>query len=295
LTDNLLAEVGYVGNKGTHLTMFINGNTAQPGPGAVNPRRPWPVLGPTSVMDNTATSAYHGLQAKIEKRFSQGLTFRVNYSYSKTMDVGGSGFSNSQSPQDPYDFKSDAALSSLYRANILSLDWVYQLPFGRGHQIGANFNGFEQALLGGWEVTGIMSAVSGSPFSATVEGDVANIGARSIQQRPDLIGYQYLHAHDTQGLWMNPASYAFPAPYTYGNLGRNTLIGPGYFQTDFGGYKNFNITERINMQFRAEIFNITNRVNYSNPSGDLNSAQFGVISGLNGKPLEAQFGLKLLF
>jgi outer membrane receptor protein involved in Fe transport len=296
LTEDLIAEVGYVGNKGTHLTMFINENTALPGPGDPGPRRPWPVLGATSEMDNVATSSYHGLQAKLEKRFSKGLTFRLNYSFSKAMDVGGSGFANSASPQDPNNFKADAALSSLDRAHILSLDWVYQLPFGKGKRFGSSFNGFEEAVLGGWEVTGIMSATSGSPFTVTLEGDIANIGARSIGQRPNATGSDpYAGAHSTTGLWMNPAAFAIPAAYTFGNVGRNTLIGPGFFQWDFGGYKNFRITERIGMQFRAEIFNITNRVNFGNPNGDLNSSSFGQISGTAGAPLEAQFGLKVMF
>lgn len=295
LTDDLIAEVGYVGNKGTHLTMFINGNTALPGPGDPDPRRPYPVLGATSVMDNVASSHYEGLQAKLEKRFAQGLTFRVNYSFSKTMDVGGSGFSNSASPQNPYDMKADSALSSLDRAQILSLDWVYQLPFGTGRRFGSNFNRFENAVLGGWEVTGIVSATSGSPFTATLEGDIANIGARSISQRPNLVGNPYSGGLSTTGLWVNPAAFAIPAAYTFGNLGRNTMIGPGFFQMDFGGYKNFNVTERIGVQFRAEIFNITNAVNFGNPNGDLNSASFGQISGLSGAPLEAQFGIKIMF
>jgi hypothetical protein len=211
------------------------------------------------------------------------------------MDVGGSGFGSSTSPQNPNDFKADAALSSLDRAQILSLDWVYQLPFGKGRHFGSTWNGFENAILGGWEVTGILSATSGSPINVTLEDDIANIGARSIEQRPNAVGAQYAGAHSLTGLWMNPAAYAIPAAYTFGNLGRNTVIGPGFAQLDFGGYKNFRLTERLGMQFRAEIFNITNRVNFGNPNSDLNSSSFGQISGLAGAPLEAQFGLKVLF
>ncbi len=295
LTEDLILEAGYVGNKGTHLTMFINENTALPGPGDPGPRRPWPVEGATSEMDNVATSSYNGLQVKLEKRFSQGLTFRVNYSFSKTMDVGGSGFGASTSPQDPNNFKADAALSSLDRAQILSLDWVYQLPFGRGRRFGSSFNGFEQAVLGGWEVTGILSATSGSPINVTLEDDIANIGARSIEQRPNVIGDPYSGAHSLTGLWINPAAFVTPPAYSFGDFGRNALIGPGFFQMDFGGYKNFRITERIGMQFRAEIFNLTNRVNFGNPNTDLNSSTFGQISGLAGAPLEAQFGVKVMF
>ena len=297
LSSDIIAEVGYVGNKGTHLSMFINGNTAQPGPGDPDPRRPWPIEGPTSVMDNIASSHYEGLQAKLEKRISYGLTVTANYSFSKTMDVGGSGFGASSSPQDPYDMAADRALSSLDRANIFSLSAIYTLPFGRGRRYGANFNGFEDAILGGWELTGIISATSGSPFTVTLENDIANIGARSISQRPNLVGNPYAGARSTTGLYVNPAAFAIPADYTFGNLGRNTLIGPGFFDTDFGGYKNFRLTERLGMQFRAEIFNITNRVNFANPNSDLNSATFGQISGYPSgpQPLEAQFGIKLSF
>ncbi len=295
LTEDLILEVGYVGNKGTHLTMYINENTAPPGPGDVDSRRPYPVLGATSEMDNVATSDYEGLQAKLEKRFAKGLTFRVNYAWSKTIDVGGSGFAASASPQNPNNFGSDTALSNLDRAQILSLDWVYHLPFGKGERFGGAWNGVENAILGGWEVTGILSATSGSPVNITLEDDIANIGARTIEQRPNAVGAQYAGAHSTTGLWMNPAAYAIPAAYTFGNLGRNTVIGPGFAQLDFGGYKNFRLTEKLGMQFRAEIFNITNRVNFGNPNSDLNSSQFGQISGLAGAPLEAQFGLKVMF
>jgi hypothetical protein len=296
LTQDLLAEVGYIGNKGTHLTMFINQNTALPGPGDVDPRRPYPVLGATSEMANWASSHYEGLQMKIEKRFGQGLTFAANYAFGKVMDVGGSGFSSSASPQDPNDMRADRGLSSLDRRNIFSLDWVYQLPFGKGKRFGSSFNGWEEALFGGWEVTGIMTATSGSPFSAQFNQDIANIGARSISQRANIIGDPYQGGHSTSALWVNPAAFAAPDLYTFGTVGRNTLIGPGFYQWDFGGDKNFRITERFTFQFRAEIFNITNRTNFSNPANDLGSpSTFGRITGTSGAPLEAQFGAKVLF
>jgi hypothetical protein len=246
-------------------------------------------------MDNVASSHYEGLQAKLEKRYSYGLNFTANYSFSKTMDVGGAGFGSSSSPQNPNDMAADRALSSLDRANIFSFNAVYTLPFGRGRHFGSNFNSFEDAILGGWEITGIITATSGSPFTVTLENDIANIGARSIAQRPNVIGNAYTGAHSSTGLWLNPAAFIIPADFTFGNLGRNTYIGPAFFAADFGGYKNFRLTERFGLQFRAEIFNITNHVNFSNPNSDLNSSTFGQISQLAGAPLEAQFGLKLNF
>jgi hypothetical protein len=297
LTEDIIAEVGYVGNKGTHLTMFTNANTALPGPGDPNPRRPFPVLGATSIMDNNATSSYHGIQAKIEKRFSKGLTFRANYAFGKVLDNGGSGFGASSAPQNPYDVRADRGLSSLNRTHIFSLDYVYQLPFGRGQRFGTNMNRLADAFIGGWEVTGIFSATSGQPFTVGIGRDVANIGARSISQRPNLVGDPYSGALNAPDLWINKDAFAEPAPFTFGNLGRNTLVGPGFAQFDFGGYKNFMITELIRLQFRFEAFNITNRVNFGNPDSNFDDpvGTFGRITGLSGRPREEQVSLKLIF
>lgn len=297
LTEDIIAEVGYIGNKGTHLTMFTNANTALPGPGDPNPRRPWPVLGATSIMDNSATSTYEGFQAKIEKRFSQGLTFRANYAFGKALDNGGSGFGASSAPQNPNNTRADKAISSLNRTNIFSFDYVYQLPFGRGRKFGSSMNRAADALLGGWEATGILSATSGSPFTVNIPRDIANIGARSISQRPNLVGDPYSGARNAPDVWINKGAFAEPAPYTFGNLGRNTLVGPGFAQFDFGGYKNFTITERIGLQFRFEAFNLTNRVNFSNPDSNFDNpvGTFGRITGLAGRPREEQISLKLMF
>jgi len=295
LMEDLVAEVGYVGNRGLHLTTFSNANTALPGPGPVDPRRPYPILGATSLMDNNASSTYHGLQAKLDKRFSKGLTFRGNYAFGKAMDVGGSGFGASSSPQNPRDRNADYALSSLHRTHIFSFDYVYEIPFGKGHRMGGNLGSFADALLGGWQVTGILAARSGSPFNVSIGRDIANTGARSISQRPDVIGDAYAGARSSPDLWITKAAFREPAPFTFGNLGRNRYIGPGFFQMDFGGYKNFNIAERVTMQFRAEVFNITNRVNFGNPDSNFDSTTFGRITGLAGAPLEAQLGLKIGF
>ncbi|MBC7924214.1 MAG: hypothetical protein H7039_01015 [Bryobacteraceae bacterium] len=295
LAEDLVAEIGYVGNRGLHLTTFANANTALPGPGAVDPRRPYPVLGATSLMDNSGTSTYHGLQAKLDKRFSKGLTFRGNYAFGKAMDIGGSGFGASSSPQNPRDRKADYALSSLHRTHIFSFDYVYQIPFGKGHSLGGNMGSIPNAILGGWEVTGIITARSGSPFNVGIGRDVANTGARSISQRPNVIGDAYSGAQNAPDLWITKSAFVEPSPFTFGNLGRNRYIGPGFFQMDFGGYKNFNIAERLLLQFRGEVFNVTNRANFGNPDSNFDSGTFGRITGLTGSPLEAQLGLKIRF
>lgn len=296
LTDDLLLEVGYVGNKGTHLTSFLNANTALPGPGNPTPRRPFPILGAVSLMDNSSTSIYHGLQAKLEKRFSKGLTFRTNYAFGKVIDIGGSGFSRSSSAQNPNSVGADRATSDLNRKHIFSADYVYQLPVGKGQRFGTNMSRLTDIFLGGWEVTGILTARSGTPFGVGIGRDIANIGCRSCTQRPNLVGDPYAGARNSPTLWMNRAAFSEPAAFTFGNLGRNTLVSPSYSQFDFGGYKNFRIAERLGLQFRAEVFNITNKVNFGGPNANFDDpTNFGRITGTAGPPREAQLGLKLIF
>jgi hypothetical protein len=127
--------------------------------------------------------------------------------------------------------------------------------------------------------------------------DIANIGARSISQRPDVIGDAYAGAQKAPSLWITKSAFAEPAPYTFGDLGRNTYVGPGFSQFDFGGYKNFTLTERIHLQFRFETFNLTNRVNFGNPDSNFDDpvGTFGRITSLAGRPREEQVSLKLMF
>ena len=152
LAEELMVELGYVGTRGLKLSTFSNVNTALPAPGEVQPRRPFPQYGPLSEMGNQSSSIYHGLQLKIEKRFSDGLSFRANYAFGKTIDVLGAGFSASQTAQNPHDILGDRALSDLHRAHAFTFDYVWQLPFGRGKTYGSGMNRAADAILGGWQL-----------------------------------------------------------------------------------------------------------------------------------------------
>ena len=158
--------------------------------------------------------------------------------------------------------------------------------------------GLAGARVKGWAFNSVSTVQTGSVETIQTSSNLANTGQTA--DRPNATGLPYGGPGFGDGTasvnnWFNKTAFALNAPFTIGNLGRNTLIGPGFFQLDFGGYKNFRITERIGMQFRAELFNITNRVNFGNPNGDLNSSSFGQISGTSGAPLEVQFGLKVSF
>ena len=297
LTDSLMVEIGYVGTKGSKMSSFINTNTAPPGPGEVDPRRPYPQYGAISEMTNEADSIYHGLQFKAEKRFSKGLSFRTNYAWGKTIDTLGAGFSASKSPQNPLDPQSDRSLSDLHRAHTFSADYVWMLPFGRGRALGADMGTLPNALFGGWQITGVMTANSGAPINVTIPRDVANIGPRVQVQRPDLVGDPLSGVSGAPEQFLNADAFSEPSPYTFGNAGRNLVTGPGLFQLDFGLYKNFPINERMGFQFRTEYFNAFNNVNFGNPNANIDSPAFGAIGGLAAgqSARQIQIGLKFLF
>ena len=299
LAEDLMVELGYVGTRGVKLSTFSNVNTAQPGPGEVQPRRPLPQYGPLSEMGNQSTSIYHGLQFKIEKRFSDGLLFRGNYAFGKTIDVLGAGFSASQTAQNPHDILGDRALSDLHRAHAFTFDYVWQLPFGRDKAFGASWNKVADAVLGGWQLTGIITSSSGPPVNTSVPRDIANIGPRVGAQRPNLAGDPYGGVSGAPEEYYNLSAFSEPAAYTFGNFGRNVLIGPGLFQFDAGLFKNFRLTERVGLQFRSEFFNAFNNVNFGKPNTnfDAGAGVFGSIGGLAPQQFarQIQFGLKIIF
>ena len=313
LTEDLLVEVGYVGTRGLKMSTFSNVNTALPGPGDVQSRRPFPQYGPISEMGNHASSSYHGLQFKLDKRFSDGLSFRFNYAWGKTIDLLGAGFSASSTAQDPHNIGADRALSDLHRSQNFSFDYIWQLPFGKGKTYGSSMGGVADAILGGWQLTGITTGSTGPVFNARVGRDLANIGGRSGAQRPHLLRDPFAGVNQTAEAWFdtsrnidrdgngNPVSnFAWHegAPFTFGSLGRNALIGPGLFQFDAGLFKNFKVTERIGVQFRSEFFNLFNNVNFGKPNANFDDvAAFGTIGGLTAGQFarQIQFGLKILF
>ena len=297
LAEDLMVELGYVGNRGLKLSTFSNVNTALPGPGEVQPRRPFPQYGPLSEMGNQATSVYHGLQFKLEKRFSDGLSFRANYAWGKTIDVLGAGFSASQTAQNPHDILGDRSLSDLHREHAFTFDYIWQLPFGRGKALGSGMSKAADAVLGGWQLTGIVTANSGPPFNTLIPRDIANIGGRVAAERPNLIGDPFSGARGAPESYISKAAFGEPAPYTFGSLGRNALLAPGLFQFDAGLFKNFRVTERVGLQFRAELFNAFNNVNFGKPDSNFDSGAFGSISGLAAQQFarQIQFGLKVLF
>ena len=224
-----------------------------------------------------------------------GGTFGIDggITFSRNINTGGDGFSLSSSPQDPACLECDRGLSAFQRKNIFALNFVYELPFGKGKQFATDLHGVANHVLGGWQFNGIITASSGGPLTVLIPRDIANIGARSVGQRPNLNGDPNID-NPTADRWFDGSVFSEPAPFTYGNAGRNIIIGPPNQTWTFGLYKNFMIKEQHRIQFRAEFFNAFNNVNLANPDTNFDSSNLGRISGSD-PARQIQFGLKYNF
>jgi hypothetical protein len=288
-------EVGYVGNKGTHLSRFWNAN--QPyvaGTSAtLAARRPNSGFGDVEYMDSGGNSFYNSLQTRLEKRFSNGLTLLHSFTYARGLDnVGAWNDPNgSLYPQDAYNFANEKALAE----NIIKLDsvasWVYELPFGRGRKMMTSAPPVVEALLGGWQSDGIWNWRTGLPFTISSPACSACMmgGDRSI--RANVVpGVSPSVSNPSAQEWFNPAAFALQTT-PYGTVGRDTLWGPGLQQWDLGFAKRFTFNEQRYLQFRGEMFNTFNNVNYEPPLSTVGSPGFGTITAARpGRNI--QFGLK---
>ncbi len=291
LSNSLLLELNYQGSKGTHLSSFLSTNDPPPGPGDPDPRRPFPIAGGISELKHIATSKYNGLTAKLEKRFSRGLSFLGSYAWAHSIDLN-SEFGGS-SPQNNACIRCDLGNSGFDQRHVANFSYIWELPVGRGTK------GFTKQVLNGWEVSGITTLETGRVFNVGLGFDQANVGARGNFQRPNLAGDVFPSGLNQKAgpgtTWFNTAAFAAPARFTFGNLGRNVFHGPSFMNTDFGIYKNFRLAEQAKVQFRSEYFNLFNNTNFGNPNGSFISPNFGRILGMQSNQRIIQFGLKLLY
>ena len=282
LTSTLMLDVTYVGTRGDRLLInSVNMNEAQPGAGAVGPRRPFysinPNLANISYVTDWGGSKYESLQAHVEKRYGEGLTFGASYTYSSYLsDSGnpnGGGNSNYQNDQciacnwgpTPDDYK-----------HVFSLNHVYELPFGAQQRF-LN-HGFVSYIVGGWSLNGIWSAYSGSRFTPLLSANVSNASGGG-NQRPNRIGNGSLPSNQRSYKdWFNLSDFVAPAQYTFGNSGTGILEGPGYFNADLGVFRSVKIAERYKLTFRGESFNTFNHVNFGVPNATIGTAIAGTIS-----------------
>ena len=299
IRPNLLAELNYVGSKGTHLVMKRNLNQPSPGPGDLNARRPISGFSDILLVSSEASSTYHALQARIEKRYSQGLSLLGAYTFSKSLD-NSSAFLESKgddnTPQNSANIAAERGLSNFDLRHRISGSFVYELPFSRGGRWPAR-HGWVTALLRSWQVSGILTLQSGRPFTprlTTDNSNTGNVGGFFAHDRPDVGGDPKLD-NPTPERFFNTSAFAVPPRYSFGTAGRNILIGPGLSNLDLALMKDVKVHHEQALQFRLEVFNFFNHPNFKLPESYLdNPATFGKI--LTAEPArQIQFGLKYLF
>jgi hypothetical protein len=326
---NTVLEVAYIGSESHHLQIRGEGNPIAPINGVfpaaadVTACQKSPALPgcrvnpnfaslPTSRFDGNAD--YNALQVILRRRSSSGLQYQVFYTYSKSLDTKSSiaGGETRQEPNTVLDFLNpglDRGRSSFDARHNLVPTITYPLPFKFQQKA-------VEMIAGGWTVNGIATFRTGEPFTARVGSNLSQNGDRWSPDRPNLnAGFSNDPTSGvTQGcaafpkiapgtplgtwsLWYDPCAFSNPTPGTYGNLGRNTITGPRLFNVDFSADKNFKLTERINMQFRAEIFNLLDEAHFYEPVFNLNSGSAGKIKTLISSPggRLIQFGLKVMF
>lgn len=243
---------------------------------------------------------YNSFQLKVDKRLSDGLSLLVSFTGQKQLDDY-SGIENvgniTGGIQNIYNPTGEYAVSSNDISRNLVVSGVYNLPFGRGQAYGSHWNRPMDFLLGGWQLNGITTQQTGFPLSPSTQ-NTSDSGSNTL--RPNLTGVSPVVKGSVKSRlneYLNPAAFSQPAPFTFGDAPRtlSNVRAPGYHDIDFSVFKNFHATERVNVQFRAESFNLLNQVQFGTPNMVYSSGQFGVISSQTNTPREIQFALKILF
>jgi hypothetical protein len=288
LPRGILLDASYVGNRGRSIDAPEPINTPTPGPGSVQARRPNVNYAGITLTGPFVSSEYDGLEVRATKHFSHGASVLFSYTWSRAFD-------NTGTPQDPRNLPAQWGPSTFDIPSHISLSYVYPLPVGRNGVLLNHMNSVGEAFLGGWQLNGIYQYHSGQTFTPILAFD--NTNTLLNQDRPNLIGDPFqstatCHTR-TPGCWMNVAAFATPAPYTFGNAGKDEVRGPTFNQLDFATSKNFSMGEGKRVEIRAEAFNLLNHPNFDNPGATMSSS-FGIITTAE-PSRQMQFGGRFVF
>jgi outer membrane receptor protein involved in Fe transport len=302
LPHDMAFEIGYLGSQSRHLESLRAVNEAIPADPRVDARpvhlrSPFPTFGRIQLVDNGGNGNYNSLGAKLTKRYSSGLTFLGSYTWSKSIDtatairnLGG----DTLFPQNSYCRACERARSSHDVRHRFVTSALWDLPFGRGRRVGIE-NAVLNHIAGGWQLGSILTLQTGFPITVTNGQDASNTGA--FFDRPNSSGRDAALPRGEQDpeRFFDTSAFFVNAPGTHGNVGRNTLTGPGIIQFDFSMLKDFNFTEQHRLQLRFEAFNLTNHPNWGNPTANITSATFGRITSTRTNMRQLQVALKYVF
>jgi hypothetical protein len=291
-------DVSYVGSKGTHLVVKRDINVAPPRVGVTNQdvNRPFITLAPAvralSRVESSGDSNHHAMLVRFSRRFSNGFQFVNSYTFGKTIDI----VSDTEGTvQNPYDFRRDRAVSDFDVKHTFTSSWTYELPFGKGKQFGGGIGTAADKFIGGWQLSGIFLKRSGLPFSVNQQQGVLSTGTGN---RPNRIASGRLD-NPTIDRWFDLSAFVPTTDNTgtYGNSGRNILRQPGQTNVDLSLVKETRLREKLNTQFKVEMFNALNHPQFAGPGNTIGTAAAGVISSLlfNTPARQIQLALKLSF
>jgi hypothetical protein len=303
LAANTTVTANYVGAASRRLDIggFYNVATT-PGPGdaaTVASRQPYPYIPPTYYDRDTGRSSYNAFQFSLNHRTGKGFSYIVSYTYSKNMSEGCDGWYGveSCSTQDPYNLKGDRSVAGFDLTHILSLSWVYQVPFGKGQRFSTGSRALDY-VVGNWQFNGIFFVSSGQPFYTSASGDIANTG--NVNERSDRLAgvtpFANKGAPSPYGMnWLNTAAFATPAAYTFGTEGRNDLRMDWPRNFDLSFFRSFPFAENKRLEFRGELFNAFNTPLFGQPDSTVNDQYFGQINYTANSARVIQLALKLYF
>ena len=307
MPHGILVDVGYYGDKGTHLLGILDLNLVRPGLAnslgyptitrsnttILNSLRPFPGYTAVNTLETRLDSNYHSLQAAVQKRFGGASLLQFNYTYSHALTDAQT--DRSSAPQNPYNLRAEYGASQLDRRHVFTADYVYDLPFYKAQE------GITGHVLGGWEVSGIVTYYSGLPLTVFTTSGVdpsglGFFGPSAASGRPDRVGNPNSGAPHTIAQWFNTAAFANVPAGTIrpGDEARGSVRGPGVGVWDFDLFKNIKVTERTHFQFRGEFFNLFNHTNPDGVGATLGSSTYGKVTSAR-DPRIIQLGLKFYF
>lgn len=295
LWGGMVLSVAYVGSGTAKLRGQNDINAPKPGPGAAQPRRLFPTFGAIITLSGFAHASYNSFQTKLERRFSNGFSLLQSYTWSHAIDNTTDGEDNNNGPvipQNPFNTNAEKAPSGFDIKHRAVTSIVYDLPFGHadGWLGGSKLT---RAVLGGFQIGGIFVAQTGQPVNLDVAGNPANT---TSPVRPNRLGDGRLARGERNvDRWFDPAAFAVPAAFTYGNSGRNVLRAPGLVNLDFLIARNFRLTETTRLELRGEFFNLTNTAHFGRPNATIGSPQAGRITTTSAPNRQVQVGLRLVF
>jgi hypothetical protein len=312
LMQNTVWSIGYIGSHNLH--MFIQRDFNHPQPclsanagcfydgaptfsnasGVPNPRLD-PQYNSLQLADNLADSHYDGFETSFEHRFASGWQTEVSYTFSKSIDNGSGtyGLDGGGIASNPFNVGFDRGLSNFNRENNFRVSGIYALPF--------KVNGFARSVVNGWQVIGVFTYLSGAPANVASATNRVFTGTGSNTGRPNAVaGCNLYSGFETLNDWFNTSCFTLQPLGTYGNAGRDTIIGPNLWNLDNSLAKDFRVKEAATIQFRAEAFNILNHPSFQNPNttifaGTALNASAGKITATNSQPRQVQLALKVLF